>query len=180
VLVPTPSAPLTTPRLVLRPRRIDEAPLYRQLWTERDSRVPPHRRIDAEGRPTVDDVAAQIASPEEQGLLAVVRQVDDHVIGYCGLYWGADVPPGDASIAFELLRQAQGHGYATEAGHAIVTWATQAGYLRLWAQVWDWNAASRRVLQKLGFEESGDAAERTAYGVSLLTTRNLVPPRAQS
>ena len=48
---------------------MDEAAIYRQLWTERDSRVPPHRRIDPEGRPTVEDIAAQIrAEREEAGL----------------------------------------------------------------------------------------------------------------
>ena len=36
-----------------------------------------------------------------------------------------------------------------------LTWASEAGYRRLWAGVWDWNVASRRVLEKLGFREAG-------------------------
>jgi ribosomal-protein-alanine N-acetyltransferase len=63
---------LETDRLVLRHRRAAEAAVYRQLWTERDPRVPPHRRISPEGRPTVADIAARIA--EEPGLLAVERK----------------------------------------------------------------------------------------------------------
>ena len=51
---------LETDRLILRHRRVDEAAIFRQLWTERDPRVPPHRRTDPEGRPTVKDIAAQI------------------------------------------------------------------------------------------------------------------------
>jgi hypothetical protein len=47
---------LETDRLILRHRRVGEAAIYRQLWTERDLRVPPHRRIDPEGRPTVADM----------------------------------------------------------------------------------------------------------------------------
>ena len=43
---------LDTDRLILRPRRTDEAAIYRQLWVERDARTPPRRRIDPEGRPT--------------------------------------------------------------------------------------------------------------------------------
>ena len=51
---------LETDRLILRHPRVTEAAIYRQLWTERDQRVPPDRLIDFEGRPTVEDIAAQI------------------------------------------------------------------------------------------------------------------------
>jgi ribosomal-protein-alanine N-acetyltransferase len=56
---------LETNRLILRPPRAAEAALYRRLWTERDQRVPPHRRIDVEGRPTVEDIATQIRAEGE-------------------------------------------------------------------------------------------------------------------
>jgi [ribosomal protein S5]-alanine N-acetyltransferase len=46
---------LETDRLILRHPRAGEAAIYRQLWTERDPRVPPRRRINAEGQPTVED-----------------------------------------------------------------------------------------------------------------------------
>ena len=52
--------PLETDRLILRHRRVGEAATYRRLWTERDLRVPPHRRINPEGRPTVEDIAAEV------------------------------------------------------------------------------------------------------------------------
>src|SRR6187431_1558042 len=75
---------LETDRLVLRHRSVDEADVFRRLWTERDERVPAHRRIDAEGRPTVDEIAAQIRA-EGPGLrlLAVERKDSGDVIGYC-------------------------------------------------------------------------------------------------
>jgi len=38
---------LETDHLRLRPRRVAEAVIQRELWVERDPRVPPHRRIDA-------------------------------------------------------------------------------------------------------------------------------------
>jgi hypothetical protein len=67
---------LETDRLVLRQSRVDEAVIYRQLWMERDPRVPPHRRIDATGRPAVEDVAAEIRAEHGvwSGLLAVERK----------------------------------------------------------------------------------------------------------
>jgi [ribosomal protein S5]-alanine N-acetyltransferase len=70
-----------------------------------------------------------------------------------------------------LLRAAHGCGYATEAGRAVVTWASEAGYRRLWAGVWDWNVASRRVLEKLGFRETDRVEPGSVYGHSLLTVR---------
>jgi [ribosomal protein S5]-alanine N-acetyltransferase len=167
---------LETGRLILRHRRVGEAAIYRQLWTERDPRVPPHRRVNPEGRPTVEDIAAQIRAACGEpgpGILAVERKGTADVIGYCGLTIHANGSPDEPELAYELLRAAHGCGYATEAGRAVVTWASEAGYRRLWAAVWDWNAASRRVLEKLGFREAGRAGPHSGYGHSLLTVREL-------
>src|SRR3984885_10147501 len=166
---------LETDRLILRPSTAGEAAIYRQLWTERDPRVPPHRRINSEGRPAVEDIAAQIRAEREEpgpGLLAVERKGTADVIGYCGLITRGNGSPDEPELAYELLRAAHGCGYATEAGRAVVTWADVAGYRRLWAGVWDWNVASRRVLDKLGFREAGQTGPGSAYGHSLLTVRD--------
>jgi ribosomal-protein-alanine N-acetyltransferase len=171
--VPHPD-PLETDRLLLRPRRLDEAAVYRQLWTERDPRVPPHRRIDAEGRPTREDVAQEIRALQEDpglGLLAVVRKDTADVIGYCGLTVRGRGSADEPELAYELLRAAHGHGYATEAGRAVVAWADAAGHRRLWAGVREWNVASRRVLAKLGFRETGEVETDAVHGDSLLTVR---------
>jgi len=160
---------LETDRLILRLRRVDEAAIYRQLWTERDPRVPPHRRIDPEGRPTVEDIATQIRA--ELGILAVERKGTADVIGYCGLIVHGNGSPDEPELAYELLRAAHGCGYATEAGRAVVTWVSEAGYRRLWAGVRDWNVASRRVLEKLGFRETGRVEPDAVYGDSLLSVR---------
>lgn len=164
---------LETDRLILRCRNVEEAGVYRRLWTERDPRVPARRRIDAEGRPTVADVVAQIRSEREPGLLAVQRKSEGDVIGYCGLVFNGNGAPDEPELAFELLRRAHGFGYATEAGGAVVTWASEAGYERLWATVRAWNVASRRVLTKLGFRETGQVDADGADGDSLLMVRSL-------
>jgi [ribosomal protein S5]-alanine N-acetyltransferase len=167
---------LETERLILRRRQAAEAALYRQLWTERDPRVPAHRRISAEGRPTVEDIAAWIrAEPAEPGpgMLAVERKGTADVIGYCGLTIHGNGSPDEPELAYELMRAAHGCGYATEAGRAVVTWASQAGYRRLWAGVWDWNVASRRVLDKLGFRETGEVEPHSMHGRNLLAVREL-------
>ena len=164
--------PLETERLTLRRRRVSDAAIHRQLWTERDVRVPPHRRIDLEGRPTEEDIATQIReehNASRPGLLAVERNNTGDLIGYCGLVFNGNGTNGEPELAFEFLRAAHTCGYATVAGLAVITWAGAAGYRRLWAEVWDWNVASRRVLAKLGFRDTGRVNPETVHGQSLLT-----------
>lgn len=167
---------LETDRLILRHRRVDEAAVFRQLWTERDPRVPPHRRIDPEGRPTLEDVAGWISAEREEprpGVLAVERKSVGDVVGYCGLVFHGNGAPEEPELAYELLRRAYGFGYATEAGGVVVAWAAAAGYERLWATVRTWNVVSRRVLEKLGFHETGQVDADATHGDSLLTVRSL-------
>lgn len=166
---------LETKRLLLRPWRVAEAAVQRELWTERDPRVPPYRRIDAEGRPTVEDleVAMRDGQPSSTWLLAVERKTTADVIGYCGLIDSGRGGDGEPELAFELLRRVQGQGYATEASLAVLEWARSSGYERLWATVWEWNTASRRVLAKLGFVETERTEPDAVHGATLFTTKRL-------
>ena len=105
------------------------------------------------------------------------RQGDGHVIGHCGLVTGGVTFPDGSSptepeLAYELLRSAQGHGYATEAAQAVVEWSVDAGCARLWATVRDWNAPSLRVLDKLGFSDTRDREPEDGHGSSLIMVRN--------
>lgn len=174
---PIPEIVLTTDRLLLRPMRASDAAVHHEMWTERDPRVPAHRRIDAEGRPTVEDLAALTLRYEQAPLplLTMERQGSGDVLGYCGFIENADVPDGEPELAFELLQRAWGQGYATEASRALVDWARTAGYQRLWATVRAWNGASLRVLAKVGFVESGRVDRDEAHGDSLYLTRALAP-----
>lgn len=165
---------LETDRLLLRPWREAEAPILRELWSERDPRVPPQRRIDADGSPTVADLERWIRhhQPASTGLLAVERKADRDVIGYCGL---TEVEAGsndDPELGFELLRRVWRQGYATEAAAAVLDWARSLGYERLGATVWEWNGSSRRVLVKLGFIEERREVD-AIYGVNLFFSKVL-------
>lgn len=55
-------------------------------------------------------------------------------------------------------------------------WAKRGGYARLWAGVWDWNLASRRVLEKLAFVEVRREPPVT-HRQTLITCRELRPDR---
>jgi ribosomal-protein-alanine N-acetyltransferase len=166
---------LETGRLLLRPWRVAEAVVLRALWTERDPRVPPHRRIDAEGHPTVADLEESIrtSQPTSTGLLAVERKAAGDVIGYCGLIDSGRGSEGEPELAFELLRRVWRQGYATEASWAVLDWARSSGFTRLGATVWEWNTASRRVLAKVGFSETGRKDVDVVHGTTLFTTRRL-------
>ena len=159
---------LDTDRLHLRAWRVSDAVMQHQLWAERDARVPPHRRLDADGRPTV----AELEERGPQGLFVIELSSTGEAIGYCGLIEGDG---GGPELAFELLRDFWRHGYATEAARAVIAHAQSIGVTRLFAGVREWNTASRRVLAKLGFVETGMVEVSELYGNSLLMTIELEP-----
>lgn len=171
---------LQTERLRLRPWLPSDAEQYRALWAERDPRSV--RRIDAEGRPTVDEIRGwlednPLGADRGLGLLPIELRDTGEVIGYCGLTVGRgsfDEP----EIAYELARRAHGHGYATEAARAVVEAAEGTGRRRLWATVRVWNAASFRVLEKLGFYRSDRVTEDPERGDLVWMTRELGQPLA--
>ena len=174
--VPRAGAVVETDRLLLRPWRVAEAAVQRELWTERDPRVPPHRRISSDGHPTLQELADQIRRDEGHpfpGLLAAEQKSSGLVIGYCGLIPNGHGQEGEPELAFEFLRSVWCRGFATEASWAVLQQAQTAGYRRLWATVRDWNTASRRVLAKLGFVETGRVDRDEVHGDSLFTMKTL-------
>jgi RimJ/RimL family protein N-acetyltransferase len=172
----TATFPLVTDRLLLRPWRVSDAVAHREMWRERDPRVPARRRIDAEGRPTVGDIEDWIRGtppPGKLGLLVMERKGTGDVLGYCGLIANPLVPDGEPEVAYELLRRAWGQGYATEAAQAVLGWARASGHRRLWATVRAWNDASLRVLARLGFDTTDRVEQDAVHGDSLFLTKQL-------
>ena len=67
------------------------------------------------------------------------------------IYVGIDEPGGIAEIGFTLAREHQGHGYALEAVSAVVDdLVDRIGVHRIFAQLSKDNAASARLLERLG------------------------------
>lgn len=159
---------LETDRFELRPQRETDAEAFRELWTERDPRVPRHRQLTSDGHPTVEEIAESIRAGAEPGLLTVVATGSGEVVGYCGIVFHGSGEPDEPEMAFELLRGVHGRGYATEAATAVLAEARRAGHPRIWATVWDWNTPSLRVLEKLGFVDSGAANPVTPHGRTIL------------
>lgn len=167
-----------TDRLRLRRMGLADSAALRDLWLERDPRVPAWRRIDADGRPTVmefnDLIASELAEADRTGLLkwAIERRGVPGLIGYCGLRASA-VNSHEPELVFEVSRVWQGQGFATESARAVLGAAREAGRTRVWASVREWNAPSFRVLSKLGFTDSGRRDLDPDHGDSVWMTIDL-------
>jgi RimJ/RimL family protein N-acetyltransferase len=91
--------------------------------------------------------------------LAVTRASDGSFLGWCSLTrWNPD--HRSAALGYCFGQAAWGHGYATEAGRALLQWAFDVLDLnRVQAETDTRNAASARVLEKLGFVREGTLRE---------------------
>lgn len=137
---------METDRMILSLWKDSDAPWYRELVAER-----------GKGMPTMETAHENIttlrnrASESGIALLTIRRRDEGDYIGYCGLIIGRSSLE-EPEIAYELFRRVHGNGYATEAASVIVDAAVATGRSKLWSTVRAWNAASFRVLEKLGFE----------------------------
>lgn len=88
------------------------------------------------------------------GPYAVIEQSSREVIGYCGLFFFADVNgQPEIEVGYRLVQTKWGYGYATEATQAVRDFAFQTlGVKRLIAMIDPENEASIRVAQKLGMQ----------------------------
>ena len=84
--------------------------------------------------------------------------VSDEAIGGIGLTLGTDVFRRSAEIGYWLGEPFWGRGIATEALRAVTEYAFRHfDICRLEAGVFDWNPASARVLEKVGYVREGRA-----------------------
>ncbi len=154
---------LTSERLILREFVEEDWPavmacqqnaLYLQFceWTERTP--------DEVRRFVGMFVAQQREVPRVKFQLAVALKSTGQLIGNCGIR-RESAEAREAELGFELDPGYWGQGYATEAARALV----QFGFSQLHVhRVWSWciadNAASVRVLEKLGMRREGRLREK--------------------
>jgi RimJ/RimL family protein N-acetyltransferase len=82
--------------------------------------------------------------------------VDGFAVGAIGLRPGEDVHRLSAEIGYWLGEEHWNHGIATEAVVAVTGYAFETlGMERVHAEVFEWNTASMRVLEKAGFVKEG-------------------------
>lgn len=159
--VPLPTPVLQTERLRLRP--FDDADADGLFALHSGANVlrywdsPPWREHERAERFIAD--GRRMAEEETGSRLAVDRVSDGSFIGWCSLNrWNRVYR--SASLGYCYDDAAWGHGYATEAAHALLRWAFDTLDLnRVQAETDTRNAASARVLEKLGFVREGTLRE---------------------
>jgi RimJ/RimL family protein N-acetyltransferase len=90
-------------------------------------------------------------------------------IGFCGFvtFEGFEAFGGEPQLIYALRDRYAGKGHATEAAEACIRHAREhAGFTSIVAAVDEPNRASIRVLEKLGFERSGEVPG--AFGAMFL------------
>lgn len=114
---------------------------------------PSVRRGFARSEPRTEaDVAEFLADDSAVHFLA---SRDGDPVGFAWLFAIDDVA-GRAELGYWVAPDEQGEGYATEIATLCVRYAFEdRGLHKLSARVIDWNDASRRVLEKVGFEREG-------------------------
>ncbi len=157
---------LATARLTLRDFTADDWPAV--LAYQRDPR---YLRYYEWTERTPEDVRAFVglflAQQQERPRLrfqpAIVLTATGELIGNCGVRRSSAGSPV-AELGYEIAPDRWGHGYATEAARAMLTFAFDE--LRV-HRVAAWcvadNAGSIRVLQKLGMRREGHLRETEQY-----------------
>jgi [ribosomal protein S5]-alanine N-acetyltransferase len=158
--------PLVTDRLLLRPCVADDLEALCGVFGD-----PQVMRFVGAGRAPLgrsEVLASQdrvAAHWEEHGFgpLTVVDRASGRVLGEAGLQLLEEGP--DVELTYTLARAAWGRGYATEAAQAVLRWGFCGVRLpRIVAVAWPDNAASLRVMEKIGMAGVG---ERECYGARL-------------
>ena len=145
---------LRTSRLLLRTWRSgDEAALvthanHRDVWLNLADYFPhPYREADA------DAWIARVEA-DRSGSLHLAIVFGEGPVGGIGVERLTDIARFTGKVGYWLGPTAWGHGYATEALHAVTEYAFKETDLqRLEATVFAWNSASCRVLEKAGFTQ---------------------------
>jgi [ribosomal protein S5]-alanine N-acetyltransferase len=102
---------------------------------------------------------ARLAAREALQFVAVLRETGS-IIGSC-LLFHFDEPSRRAEVGYLLGRAHWGAGYMFEAMHALADFAfTQMNLRRLEAEIDPRNAASAKLLERLGFAHEGHLRER--------------------
>lgn len=94
-----------------------------------------------------------------------IADQDNVLVGRAG--FGRHDDGAGRELGYTLRRDCWGHGLATEIAAGLVDWHHQNSDVQLWAFAALDNAASRRVLEKVGFSLVDDAGEHNGVPCAL-------------
>ncbi|MFM0213588.1 GNAT family N-acetyltransferase [Paraburkholderia sediminicola] len=157
---------LTTPRLILRPLRDEDAQALFAIWSDADAM----RYFSFPAMTCFDQATDRVVrklktSANGQDLIFVLElRATGEVLGDCALFH-ADEQCRRAEIGFSLQRNHWGGGYMSEAASALIEHAFGTLNLRrIEADIDPRNVASARLLERLGFVREGLLRDRWMVG----------------
>lgn len=143
-----------TERLFLRTLKMSDIDALMDVWGDRE--VMQYCGGAGTKEREIRALTFYIKYYEEKGFspYAVILKENNEFTGVCGFN-----PPGDgydAELMYHFAKRFWGNGYATEAGKACIEYAGKTLKLhKICASIDPDNAASKHVLEKLGFRYIG-------------------------
>ena len=159
---------LETERLILRPFSENDMEIQRVVYADPEvcHFYCTNTRTESETREWLIHRKWQSRNTDELGFLAVVRKIDNQIMGLVALqlsvaYWlrfeeeaNAPFHPLIVELSYAIGREYQHQGYATEACRALIEYGFKEMRLsRLTNGVVPENVPSNRLCQKLGFRQ---------------------------
>ncbi|MFC7536920.1 GNAT family N-acetyltransferase [Sphingomonas sp. GCM10030256] len=147
---------LRTERLLLRRARMDDAAAVHRLMSDRRAMrywsTPPHGGLEQ----TLGWLRSMIGAPADESDDFLIT-LNGKVIGKLGCW---QLP----EVGYLLDPEVWGRGFATEAMQAFAARRRALGSPELTADVDPRNIASRQLLERCGFSETGSAARTWCVG----------------
>lgn len=159
-----PTYPLETERLLLRPLTVDDVDAVHayQSLDEVCAYLPyePRSREEIEQRLSGPDLTRTELDAEGQVLiLGIVLKDSGQLVGDVLLFWHSE-KHRSGELGYELHPDHWGHGYAVEAGRAVLALAfDELGLHRVTGRIDALNTGSASVLRKLGMRQEAVLVE---------------------
>lgn len=163
-----PCAPITTNRLrmipitvelveaVLDGRRADTEAL---IGAKMPSAWPGRALVERAFLARMDEIRANPDHRLWGDRVVVTLDSDPRVIGSVIFHGGPD-SQGAVEVAYGIEEESQRQGFGHEAVHAAVSWAFGQPHVHVVrASTFTWHAASRRILEKIGFSVVGTSCD---------------------
>jgi ribosomal-protein-alanine N-acetyltransferase len=154
---------LETPRLLLRPLKLEDAPMVSKLAGRREIAHTtisiPHPYSEAQA---LDWISRHIGprAANKEIVFAIMLRANVQLVGTIGLR-DIDKEHSQAELGFWVAVEAWGKGYATEASSAVLRFGFEELQLnRIYAHHMVRNPASGRVLEKIGMKQEGLLRQR--------------------
>lgn len=142
---------LSTPRLILRHWRQEDAPVLYSLASDPEignmAGWKPHDSIE-ESRSIIDTVFS------DPGVFAIVSRVSNTPIGCIGLNRDPKIlrkGPRDAEVGYWIGRRYWEQGFASEALEAVLAYGFSTGVTKVWGQCMEDNVRSLNLMRRYGF-----------------------------